>query len=231
MTNTEFIAINATGCIAELQVNGDSIVRQVGVVDVTGRNMLGMPRNLTTAFFDCDLGRCSLPLAVPRAGVGFLPPNGGDDHRMVGATFDASGTVLSVAVLQTDNQRNPRFVELERITAASFPQHVVAGQFDADGIPDLFWDIVNVNNTRTNFQLSYAHPVLGERLSAISATQDSIVIDTFVADADGDGKDDLVISSQDAFLNPQTFNVLVIPGQAPIPPLNLQKDDACRVQP
>ncbi len=226
-TGVEQIGINSTGCLAELQVNGDPIVRQVGVVDITGRNVAGSPRNATTAHFDCESGMCSLPFAVPRAGVGFLPADALQHERMVGATFDASGTILSVTVLQPDKDRNPRLVELERITAASFPQHVVSGQFDADGFPDLFWDIANLNNTTTNFQLSYAHQVLGDRLSALSGTQDVIVVDTFVADVTGDGKDDVVIMSQDALLDPKLFAVLVIPGQAPIPPFNIPRDDEC----
>lgn len=222
----ENLSINATGCLAELQEGGDTIVHQVGVVDVTGR--VSGPRNTTTAYFTCASGTCQLPFAVARAGVGFLPADELHPERMVGATFDASGTILSVTVLQPDKARIPRPVELERITAASFPQRVVTGQFDADGLPDLFWDIANPNIATTNFQISYAHPVLGERLSALSGTQqDAFVVDTFVADVTGDGADDLVISSQDKVLNPTKHGVLVIPGQVPIANIPIQRDESC----
>ena len=52
-----------------------------------------------------------------------------------------------------------RLVELERITAASFPAHLAAGNFDRDGRPDLFWDIPNVNGGTSNFQLAYDNQV------------------------------------------------------------------------
>jgi len=224
----EQLSINATGCVAELRVDADPILRQVGVVDVTRTNPAA--RSSTTAYFECDTGTCTLPFAVPRAGVDFLPADDLLPDRMVSATFDATGTVLSVSVLQPDKNREPRAVELERITAAAFPQRVVTGQFDADGRPDLFWDIANFNSATTNFQLSYAHPVLGQRLSALSATQqNAIVIDTFVADVTGDGNDDLVISLQDRLVNPSpsAHRVVVIPGQVDIAPVNLQTDPAC----
>ncbi|MBA2544447.1 MAG: hypothetical protein H0V17_32695, partial [Deltaproteobacteria bacterium] len=222
----ENISINRTGCLAELQSGGDPVIRQVGVVDFSARTGLSL-RNTTAAYFDCDTGTCSLPLNVPRAGVGFLPADDLSVERMVTASFDASGTVLSVVVLQPDKDRMLRFVETERITAAAFPQHVVSGNFDGDGRPDLFWDISNIINSTSNFQLSYAHPVLGERLSALSGSRAVLVVDTIVADVTGEGDDDLVITSQDRALNPTEHEVLVIPGQAAIPPIPIQQDNPC----
>ncbi len=222
----EQLAINATGCVAELTSGGTPIVHQVGVVDLTAR--ANGARNLTEAVYDCGGKTCRLPLAIARAGVGFLPADGTHPERMVGATFDASGTVLSVAVIQPDNAGDPRLVEQERITAASFPNHVVTGSFDGDGLPDLFWDIVNPNTATTNFQLSYAHEVLGDRLSALSATlQDTVVVDTLVGDFDGDGHDDLAITLQDKLINPTVHRMLVLPGQIPIPPVTIVQDAAC----
>jgi hypothetical protein len=222
----EGIAINATGCVAELQAGAEEKLRQVGIIDVTGRT--GATRNATAAYFDCDAGICTLPLPVPRAGVGFLPADDLHPARIVSASFDATGTVLSVSVLQPDKDLIPRPVELERITAASFPSHVVTGQFDGDGRPDLFWDLANLNIATTNFQLSYAHPVLGQRLSALSGTlQDQIVVDTFAAEVTGDGKDDLVIALQDRPVQPTAHRVLVIPGQVAIPPFNIPQDPSC----
>lgn len=226
---TEGLSINRTGCLAELKANNETIVHQVGVIDLTGRTAPGA-RNITAAFFDCAsmTGTCSVPIVVPRAGVGFLPADDQHAERMVGTTFDASGTVLSVSVLQPDKNNVPRLVELERITAASFPLHVVAGQFDGDGRPDLFWDIPNINNGTSNFQLAYAHQVDGQRLSALSSTQqDLIVVDTVVADVTGDGLDDLVITSQDRVLSPTLHEVRVIPGQVPIKIFTPTSDPPC----
>lgn len=222
---TDTLAINATGCVAELTSGGAPILHQVGVVDITDRDGANS-RNATVAY--CEANACEVRFAVARAGVGFLPADDTHPERMVGATFDASGTILSVTALQRDNAGNLRPVEQERITAASFPQRVVTGQFDGDGLADLFWDILNPLSATTNFQLSYAHPVLGERLSALSATLgDTVVVDTFVADTDGDGHDDLVIASQDTLRDPSKHRVLVLPGQVPIPSVTLQQDPAC----
>lgn len=222
----EDTSINATGCVAELAPGGEPTLRQVGVIDVIAR--LGPGRNSTTAHFPCDAGMCTIPLAIPRAGVGFLPADDQHPARMVNAAFDATGTVLSVNVLQPANDGMPRAVELERITAASFPQRVITGQFDGDGRPDLFWDIANFNTATTNLQLSYAHPVLGERLSALSGTlQNQLVVDSFVADVTGDGNDDVVVSLQDRPTQPTAHRVLVIPGQVAIPDIDLPQDPPC----
>jgi len=228
---TDTIGINRTGCLAELVPGGATKIHQVGVIDVTNRAGPGA-RNTTSAIFDCNSsgGTCVIPIPVPRAGVGFLPADDLHPERLVSTTFDATGAVLAVSVLQADKNGVPRLVELERITAASFPSHVVAGQFDDDGRPDLFWDIVaSANNGTSNFQLAYAHQVDGERLSALSATQpDEIVVDTFVADVTGDGLDDLVITSQDRILvQPTVFEVHVIAGQIPIKNFTPVTDPPC----
>jgi hypothetical protein len=212
---TQPITLNKAGCMTELVPNQPTAqLRQVAVFDL-GRSVNGMERVTTTATFPCAAagGTCTLNLPVPRSAVGFLPKT----NRMVGTFFDASGTVLSEWVLQPNNMGESRLVELDRITAASFPQHIVVGNFDGDGEPDLLWDLLNVNQTASNFQISYFRKVLDQRLTALSGTvQDTNVIDAFAADVDGDGHDDFVFTFEDKQGN--RHGVTVIPfNVAPAP--------------
>lgn len=227
----EGIILNRSGCVAEQLPDVAPILHQVSVIDTTGR-VGGTQRNTTFAYFDCGSALCSLPMPIPRAGVGFLPSDGQLPERLVSSTFDASGTVLSASVLQADKLGELRLVELERITAAAFPAHLLAGYFDGGPEPDLFWDIVNVNNATTNFQIAYAHEVNGERLSALSGTQqDVLVVDMFVADVNGDNHDDVVVASQDSVLNPAVHELRVIPGQVPIKSFTAITDPECKAKP
>jgi hypothetical protein len=240
LAGPEKLAINNTGCVAELRPDEDPILRQVGVVDVTFRNSMLETRSSTAAHFSCDVQpsrECTAQFAVPRVGVGFLAaddPTSDENadpqkrpERMVSATFDASGTVLSVTVLQPGND-GPRPVEVERVTSAAFPSHLVSGQFDGDGQADLFWDIQNNISSSTNFQLAYGRKVGTARLSALSATQqDMIVIDTEVADVTDDGVEDLIIMSADSLVLPSVFQVRVIPAQAPIKDPGFAADKKC----
>ncbi len=211
------VEVNNTGCVAELSA-GATVLHQVGVIDISGR-IAPNPRNATVAAFECGASPtgCVIPMPIARAGVGFLAADDLQPARIAIPTFDVSGAVLAIGVLQSDAQGKLRAVELERTSAASFPLHVVSGQFDADGRPDLFWDILAGNVAVSNFQLSYAHQVDNQRLSALSTAQpDLAVVDTFVADVTGDGLDDLVITADNKLLNPDEHSVRVIPGQVPI---------------
>jgi len=217
---TEAVTFNQTGCVTELKPGGVPQLRQVVALDVG--------RAQTSAVFACDAagGICQVRMPVPRAGVGFLP---GGEPRLLAASLDASGVVLSSFVLQPDKERLDRLVERDRTAAAAFPQRLVVGNLAGDTEPDLFWNITNLTSTATSMQVSYARQVAGTRLSALSQLiDDLVVIDALVADVTGDGHDDVILTVQNSPVAPTTRGVVVIPTGVPSPSFTPMLDNPCQ---
>ena len=217
---TDPVTFNQTGCVTELAPGGVPKLRQVVALDIG--------RSQTAAVFACDAagGICQVRMPVPRAGVGFLP---GAEPRLLAASLDASGVVLSSFVLQPDKDRLDRLVERDRTAAAAFPQHLVVGNFDGDSEPDLFWNITNLVNTAASLQISYAREVAGARLSALSQIiDDLVVIDTVVADVTGDGHDDVIMTVQNSPVAPTSRGVVVIPTGVASPSFTPMLDNPCQ---
>jgi hypothetical protein len=81
-------------------------------------------------------------------------------------------------------------IERSRMPAAAVPTHIVSGQFDTDGLPDLVWDVTTKG---TSFEIAYSREVDDEPLEALSAAGSASIDDMLVGDLTGDGIDDLVL--------------------------------------
>jgi hypothetical protein len=217
---TEVVNLNAAGCVTELAPGQLPILRPVAVVDV-GRGGTGM--SPTKAYFDCNAagGRCTIELPVGRSAVGFIP---GEEPRMVGPFFDASGTVLSAWVMLPDASGVRRLVERERIPAASFPQRMTIAQLDDDGEFDLLWSITNAAQDATSLQVAYSRKVVDQRLSALTGPQELVIADLFTGDITGDGHADVVLYGRDSL---NALGVAVIPTHVSPPGLAPPTDNAC----
>jgi len=220
----QVINMRTTGCVTELDPVRIIGARQSVVVELPARGTAPAGTRISSAYFDCGFSRadqCYVDLPVTRAGVGYFP---GETPLLAGANLDASGVVVSRWAVLLDNAGYRR-VELDRVAAAAAPLHIVYGQFDDDGEHDAFWDVVNVDQSESAFQITYAQLAAGQPLSALSAGQPLLVSEILVGDVTADGKDDLVVLG---ISNPATtpvFGVAVVPSQVPttLPPL-LRKD-------
>ena len=222
----QVINMRTAGCVTELDPVRIIGARQSVVVDLPARGTAPSGTRISSAYFDCGFSRadqCYVDLPVTRAGAGYFP---GDTPLLAGANLDASGVVVSRWAVLLDNSGYRR-VELDRVAAAAAPLHIVYGQFDDDGEHDAFWDVVNVDQSESAFQITYSQLAAGQPLSALSAGQPLLVSDILVGDVTGDGKDDLVVLG---ISNPTTapvFGIAVLPSQVAttLPPLT--KRDTC----
>jgi hypothetical protein len=230
--------LRGTGCVTELvRTGGAPRRRQAAIVDVTQRLLTGL-RPTSSAVFECDLPdptRCRVSLPVAEAGAGLsAPPRAAapaapeEEPRLTGMFFDASGVVMSSWVLLPVATGEFLLVERERVPSASIPRIVVSGQFDGDGLADMFWDLPSLNQQTSNLQVTYGRRIGAQRLSAISGQQPIQVADVLTGDLTGDGIDEIVLVGRQR-RDDQTIaeGVIVVPMDVPIPSSDPGFDRPC----
>lgn len=205
--------LDNAGCITVLQDNGPALLGQFATAAVTG----GTVATSTTHLINCSGSVCadSGNSLTRGAGVGFT---GGTEPRIAGTTVDASGVVLIEAVIGPNGQT----IERTRMAAASVPDRMVAGQFDADTDPDLFFDIA-VRNNVSNLELGYARKVGNDNLEALSPSAGFNVTDLLVGDFNADGHDDVVVVTE---TNGVT-GVVIVPFAVTLPAQTMATDPTC----
>ncbi|MEJ7602428.1 MAG: hypothetical protein WKG01_31340 [Kofleriaceae bacterium] len=185
-TMTDAPIANA-GCLTELQEDGGSVIRQAIVFGEDESD-----RTPSLVSFPCDgpaSKRCNLPITDGAA----FPP--GDEPRMLISTFDATGTVLTSVVARPTEGGTMRegLIERTRQPAASPPQEIVFGRFDADNDLDLFWYFAPpFGRNSTSIQGAYAREVDGVPLTALDRFE-GIITEAHAADLDNDQLDEIII--------------------------------------
>ncbi|MBL9018190.1 MAG: hypothetical protein JNL83_28645 [Myxococcales bacterium] len=159
------LALQNAGCVNLQSPQSTKIDRQVVVADVTQSD----GTVVTRGFYNCDMTGCNkLVLPVPEAGVGFATSPTGE-RRLVGASIDATGLVMSSWVIRATLDTTSRvdiLLERDRVPAAQLPQDLVAGKLDDDAGYDLVW---NLQGTRgTTLQLAYSRMAGDQRLEALA---------------------------------------------------------------
>ena len=153
------------------------------------------------------------PVLLTRgASVGFSREN-----RMILTTVDATGVVLVRAKLAVNNGI---IEDPPRMSAVAIPEHVVVGKFDGDTNLGTVWN-VSARLVGTSFEIAY-HRTIGNTglpVEALSALQSVTVSDLEADDLDGDGFDDLLITTTDG--------VVVVPLSSAIPAPGPNTDPTC----
>ena len=131
--------LDNAGCVYRFEPQGMPSLRQVVTMHLGTRDALGdLEPAISQATYGCTATRCLRSPLLAGAGVAFT---GGAEPHMVISSIDATGVVLVQTVFAPDDQDKDRFVERSRYPAASTPDTLVVGQFDTDGVDDLFWNI------------------------------------------------------------------------------------------
>lgn len=183
-------ALDTAGCLAQLG-GSDSPVQAASILTTSsatagtgsGSDSVDIVRNPHVQI--CTASGCAEhPFDLGKSStIGFT---GGVEPRMVTTSVDATGVVLLQVVL------SPSSTLIERTTmpTASVPDHILAGQFDADTDVDLVWDFSSKQGT--NVEVAYARQVGDEPLEALSPTTSATIEAVLVGDLNGDGLDDIV---------------------------------------
>ncbi|HEY4242997.1 MAG TPA: hypothetical protein VGM88_24445 [Kofleriaceae bacterium] len=217
---------NAAGCVTQLAEDGGSAsTKQVVAMDV---NFGDVPLE-THASYDCtSSAHCPTQQLITGTAVGFVGGGGGNqaanEARAVITTVDATGVIVEQLVFAPISATTvDHFVQRTRAPAAGAPVHMVSGQFDGDGLPDL---VFSMSKRSASFEIAYAREIEGQPLEALTASKPFDVDDLLAADLTGDGVDDLVITGEATTLS-ALAGVLVVPLQSPLGPFDPMVDATC----
>ena len=215
---TDF-SFNGAGCVTDAIAKAS---RQLVMIDATIGGV-----SLSRGFYACtgggaDCHRIALPLAG--AGVAFALTDNGE-HRLVGASIDATGVVMSSYVILPDPSTGAaskldRLLEKDRVPAAAVPHKVLAGKLDDDDGYDLVWDVAAMRGS--TLEIAYSRLAGNQRLESISGLQAVGADDLLLDDLSGDGHPDIVIVAA-----PSGGNVVlnVIPTHVPPAAPSITIDD------
>nr|HEX4313562.1 hypothetical protein [Kofleriaceae bacterium] len=220
----------SAGCVAALNPGAAAVSTQVFVIDNgtistgLGSDAIGeFTPTSTHMLYACSAGACSDITLFTGAGVGFTA---GAEPHMITTTVDATGVELAQVVMAPGKGGNgtganptsgeAHLVERSAVAAASVPDRLVTGNFDADSDVDQIWDIASgKRGNTTTFEIAYGRLANGAPLEALSSPQAASLDDLLVEDVNGDGIDDVIATG--AILGVTAFTgVLVVPmGVAP----------------
>jgi hypothetical protein len=202
-----FVELDSAGCVDRFAPGmGTDAQRQVVTYSQGNRNVLDEFVPISTrAAYGCNATSCLHNELLTGAGVAFT------EGRMVLTAIDATGVVLVQVVMAPDDTEKDRFVERLRYPSAAVPARIVAGQLDADGDSDLFWNITARRGS--SFEVAYARQVGGVPLEALSPAVQVDVADVLIGDLTGTGVDSLVFTESTP-LTAATSGIAVVPVNA-----------------
>ncbi|HEX5062259.1 MAG TPA: hypothetical protein VFV99_22970, partial [Kofleriaceae bacterium] len=214
--------LDNAGCVTRADPGGGPpTLRQVVTYHLGSPNPLGeFVAVATRAAYGCTATTCMSNELFPGAGVAFTS---GDEQRMLITFVDASGVVIAELIMAPDKPMKDLFVERSRSPAASIPDRLVVGQYDADTDTDMFW---NMGARRgTTFEVGYGRKVGTQRLEALSAIQPITVTGLDSADLTGDGRDDVMVIGD--VIGTTASGLVVIPMGAGAPTQQIASDATC----
>lgn len=187
------LQLKSAGCVNQMTPQSSKLDRQVVVLDVTvpeGSATL----TLTRGFYSCDaLGCNKLLLPVAGAGVAFAMTTTGE-RRLVGASIDATGLVMSSWIIRPTFDTTTRvdlLLERDRLPAAQAPHDLVIGTIDDDAGYDMVWNIASP--TRTTLELAYSRMAGPQRLEVVAPIANFVSDDLQLEDLSGDGHPELIM--------------------------------------
>jgi hypothetical protein len=218
------LALGNAGCVNLQSPQSTKIDRLVTVLDVTTSD----GSVVTRGFYDCDATGCNkLVLPVAEAGVGFATSTTGE-HRLVGASIDATGLVMSSWVIRATLDTISRLdilLERDRLPAAQVPHNLVIGKLDDDTGYDLVWDIQA--NRGTTLELAYSRMAGDQRLEVVAPISNLTTDQLLLDDLSGDGHPELVVVAAQGTGTGNTTPVFVIPTHVPPEP-TMTAAEECR---
>ncbi|CAN5909482.1 hypothetical protein BH11MYX3_BH11MYX3_35600 [soil metagenome] len=185
--------LKSAGCVNQMTPQSSKLDRQVAVIDVTVVDN-GAMLTLTRGFYNCDQAGCNkLLLPVAGAGVGFATTATGE-HRLVGASLDATGLVISSWIIRPTFDTATRIdllLERDRLPAAGIPHELVIDTLDDDAGDDMVWDIASPRGT--TLELAYSRMAGTQRLEVVAPITNLATEDLQLADLSGDGHPELIM--------------------------------------
>jgi len=190
------IDLDQAGCVTQVVPRLGNKQRQAVTFSATSTvDLGGMPVSIPSVhgFYSCGALNCSkLDFPAGEAGTSFVSVDA-TDNRIIGASGDASGVVVSSWVVIPDPAGGGvhRLIERDRVPAASIPNRIVAGKLDDDAGYDMVWDFgTKRGNT---LELAYSRMAGGQRLEAVSGSSLLSVSDLQIDDISNDGFPDLIL--------------------------------------
>lgn len=190
------IAIEQAGCLSQIVPALGSKQRQA--VTFSAKSDLMISPTVTVelpsshGFYGCTPMGCNrLDFPAAEGATAFVQADT-DDNRIIGASADAGGVVLSSWVVIPDPMPGAvhRLIERDRIPSASLPNHIVAGKLDDDAGVDIVWDFATKRGT--TLEIAYSRLAAGQRLEAVSNPQALVFSELALDDITNDGFVDLI---------------------------------------
>ncbi|HEY1558870.1 MAG TPA: hypothetical protein VGF94_28800 [Kofleriaceae bacterium] len=202
------VRLDSAGCVTVLdQDNGTAGERQVMSLHF-GTDLVQFQAIDSDLLYSNPGGVGFSELELPvESGIGFT--SSASESRIVLSSLDATGVVVEQAVMITSGTHP--FVERTLSPAASIPERLVAGEYDSDSTPDLFWSLTSRRDaSATAVELAYARTISdGTELEALSGAIPVALDDLQSFDlTPGSGFDDLILTGTFASV---ARGVLVIP--------------------
>lgn len=190
------ISLDQAGCVTQVVPQGGIKQRQAVTFSTKSTAMIsGVPLQISSVhgFYNCAGVACAkLDFPASEGGTTFVQV-ADDDNRIIGASGDATGVVISSWVVAPDPGANAvhRLIERDRVPAAAIPNRIVAGTLDDDSGYDLVWDFATKRGSSLEF--AYSRMAAGQRLEAVSNASLLAISDLLLDDISNDGFPDLLL--------------------------------------
>ncbi len=182
------IALEHAGCVTQIAQSGP---KQRQAMTFSAKSTVGGVLQVVSSHgaYGCNPDCARLDFPVGEAGTAFVQIDP-SDNRIIGASADAGGVVVSSWIVIPNPGGVHRLLERDRVPAAAIPNQIVAGKLDDDDGYDIVWDFVTKRGS--TLEIAYSRMAAGQRLEAVSNPQLLQFSELLLDDFTNDGFVDLI---------------------------------------